>query len=60
MVIRVLRDATVTARALTAASAADALSATVIVAEVAVACEAALNVDAPFAENVSEPAVTGA
>jgi len=59
-VIRVLRDATVTARADTAASAADALSATVTVVVVAVACEAALNDDAPFAEKVTVQEVTGA
>ena len=60
MVIRVFRDATVTARAETAASAADALSATVAVTVVAVACEAAPNAVPPFAEKVNEPAVTGA
>jgi len=60
VVIRVLRDATVTARADTAASAAEALSATVIVTVDAVACCAAdINVP-PFAENVSVPAVDGA
>ena len=59
MVIRVLREATVTARAETAASAADALSATVAVAVNATRLAAGSDVS-PVAVKVKDPAAVGA
>ena len=60
MVIRVLRDVTVVASAVTAASAAAPLSVTDAVTVVAVVCDAAEYVEAPFAEKVNAPPETGA